>query len=210
MSLTTRAPRTPSQPRLRNLVLLMALVVQNSGTRPINLRRTWDTFQRWDNFTIGNLSRLKHSRENDLLREPRWDGTLRPKGIQRSQHGIGKIFLNDEGLGRAPFGSDFGELPSGLSLRVEDSRAEPQGRRQSGRASGSKTVGPWLGGFKNPVRTLSLTGRGRRRPDLTRRGRKKDLLVVRILFHYREKRITSSLGKRMTSPFVDSGLAIGS
>jgi hypothetical protein len=32
--------------------------------------------------------------------------------------------------------------------------------------------------------------------------------VVRILFHYREKRIPSSLGERMTSPFVDSGLAL--
>jgi len=63
----------------------------------------------------------------------------------------------------------------------------------------------------DPVRD----GRGPQRageeiPGGARRGRKKDLLVVRILFHYREKRITSSLGERMTSPFVDSGLAFGS
>jgi hypothetical protein len=34
----------------------------------------------------------------------------------------------------SPFPSSLGELPSGLSLRVEDSRVEPQGRRQPCRA----------------------------------------------------------------------------
>ena len=46
---------------------------------------TWDKFQGWDNFTIGNSSHLKRPRENDLQIKLRWDGTLRLIEIQRSQ-----------------------------------------------------------------------------------------------------------------------------
>jgi hypothetical protein len=42
------------------------------GTGPVG---TWDNFQRWDNFTIENLSRHKAYQAKDLQRTLRWDGT---------------------------------------------------------------------------------------------------------------------------------------
>jgi hypothetical protein len=155
MSLNTR---TPSQPKPIETPKLGGLVVQNSGTRPVNLRRTWETFKRWDNFTIGNLSHLKHSRENDLLREPRWDGTLRPKGDAKVPARIGKIFLTtkapttprnerERGLGRNTGGWVGSRIfDRSVTHKIGDPVPTGAGDRQAPPGTGHwKEIGRWVG-----------------------------------------------------------------